>query len=375
MGPSGPTGWEDKDDEVEVVEVEPDEDEVQRAEVEQLNTWRQLLQIPDDGTPPGVQALPPTVQTAIQQATVITSPEEMVAFLQGFSRFLSLLIAEVSRTIHRGQSEHKALWTKRDGRGEGPDKDEQVLMQLPGLPAIVASIKHQLQTQPAERAQRRTQAFLAQLRSSAYYRFKAAQLDKHLRFIETSLDGPGTHCTAELEADAEDTRWASNNWQVVSAALGRAMVSTAKVQNWQEPQEASRKRKLLEQAEHMEWEGVPGLYVTASDPASQERLAMAHIPVPVAAAAMQVTVRYQPSGASSSAGDTAQAFSAIMPADMGPVVAPLVFQLGEATHNEQGSAHFHVWSQGLMSDAELQERIGEEGLQLYRNVQEGMRTA
>ena len=104
---------------------------------------------------------------------------------------------------------------------------------------------------------------------------------------------------------------------------------------------------------------------------------MAHIPVPAAAEAMQVTVRYQPSAASSSAGETAQAFSAIMPADMGPVVAPLVFQPEGAAHPEQGSTldYFHVWSQGLMSDAELQERLGEEGLQLYRGVREGMRTA
>ena len=377
VGPSGQTGWGDKDDEVEVVEVAPDENEVRTAEVEQLNTWRQLLQIPDDGTPPGVQALPSTVQTAIQQATVITSPDEMVAFLQGFSRFLSLLIAEVSRAIHRGQGEQKAPWAKRDDHGDGPDKDEQVLMQVPGLPAMMAGIKHQLQAQPADRAQRRTQAFMAQLRASAYYRFREAQLEKHLRLIETSLDGPGASCSAGQEVDADDTRWAWNNWQVVSAALGRAMVSTARVQHWQEPQEVGRKRKVLEQVEQMEWEGVPGLYVTASDPASQERLAVAHLPVPATASAMQVTVRYQPSAASSSTGEAAQEFSAIMPADMGPVVAPLVFQPEGTPHQEQDSAldYFHVWSQGLMSDAGLQEKIGEEGLRLYRGVTEGMRTA
>ena len=234
-------------------------------------------------------------------------------------------------------------------------------MQMPGLPAIMAGIKQQLQAQPADKAQRRTQAFLAQLRASAYYRLRAAQLEKHQRFIETSLDGPGTSCSSGQEMDADDTRWAWNNWQMVSAALGRAMVATAGVHNRQAPQENSRKRKQLEQVEQMEWEGVPGLYVTASDPASQEKLAVAHLGVPATMSTMQVTVRDQPAAASSSTTAAAQTFSAVRPADLGPVIAPMVFQPEQAPNPEEGSVldYFHVWSQGLLSDDELQNKIGE----------------
>ena len=373
-GPNGPSGWEDKDDDVEVVEVEPAENDEMHVEADQLETWRQLLQIPGDGTPPGVQALPVTVQAAIQQATVIASPEEMVSFMQGFSRFISLLIAEVSRAIHRGQGEQKALWTKRDDKDGGADKDENTLMQMPGLPAIMASIKQQLHAQPADKAHRRTQALMAQLRLSAYRRFRRVHLERRLRFIEASVDGPGISCDSVQELDAEDTKWATEQWQLVSAALGRAMVATAGGRHSPAHPKASRKRKQLERMEQMEWEGTSGLYITARDPATHATLAMAHLEVPQGMSAMQVTVRYQKGAASSADGTSAQAFGAIMPLDMGPVEAPMVFQPGQAPDPEEGTImdYFAVWSQGLMSDDELKDKIGEEGLRLYQGVRAGL---
>ena len=117
-----------------------------KEDKDQLEMWRQLLHIPGDGSEPGMQALPDSIQAGIQQATIITDPELMTAMFQGFARFISLLIAEVSRALHRGQAEQQQAWRRNDPQDDGqePEEEESALMQMPTLPAQVAAMKKQL---------------------------------------------------------------------------------------------------------------------------------------------------------------------------------------------------------------------------------------
>ena len=343
------------------MEVVDDEDD--KEDKDQMETWRQLLQIPSDGATAGIQALPDNIQASIVQAVIIMDAATMMASMHGFAQFISLLVAEVSRAVKKGQAEQQRVW-KTPGRKDDPGEDEEhnALMQMPALPSVVAMIKQELRALDSLEAHQKAAALQEMLRASAFYRFRASHLGQAVKLVDDTL----ARFVGDRPREGRDyTDWATGYWQLLSAAFRRMMMAkTCKVST--ESAAAVHKRKLCD-IEELEWSGQPGLYVTARDGMMQQVVDKARLEVTGLQEPFHVAVHYQP--AQSEAATSGQA--AVVPAGQASWMPLAVGSRGGSMGSHEGQVDFSHFSSGFHS-GHVQTELGDPTLQWYRRLRDEM---
>ena len=205
---------------------------------EEMAMLRGLLQVPGKDAD-GMQALPASTATNVQQYAMTMNDGELPALYASFARFVSLLIAEINAAI---VAANRKKWTlpapskdrdknakDRDREDDGED-DKTCLMQTAATPGYNALLRLQKEMEELNPRLRATRAFalLQQLQSSAYATLGRQHTGPFLASLEELLL---SHDPVEaLHYDDQERAWCEITWKGVKKTLDNILLATAPTQ-------------------------------------------------------------------------------------------------------------------------------------------------